>query len=40
MENGDETIVLWLNQVTINKRNSIAKVKIDAHLTPYLFNFG
>lgn len=35
-----ETLVGWLDRVTTNKRNGIAKVRIDDRLAPYLFNMG
>lgn len=37
LENGDETVVGWLDRVTTNKRSGIAKVRIDDRLAPYLF---
>lgn len=40
LENGDETVVGWLDRVTTNKRSGIAKVRIDDRLAPYLFNLG
>ena len=38
LDDGSETIVRWLDRVTTNKRNGIAKIKIDDRLAPYLFD--
>lgn len=40
LDNGDETVVGWLDRVTTNKRSGIAKVRIDDRLAPYLFDLG
>lgn len=40
LDNGDETIVAWLDRVTTNKKSGIAKVRIDDRLAPYLFDLG
>lgn len=40
LDNGDETVVGWLERVTTNKRSGIATVRIDDRLAPYLFNLG
>ncbi len=38
LEDGSETVVRWLDRVTTNKRNGIAKIRIDDRLAPYLFD--
>lgn len=38
LEDGSETVVGWLDRVTTNKRNGIAKIRIDDRLAPYLFD--
>ncbi len=38
LEDGSETTVGWLDRVTANKRNGIAKIRIDDRLAPYLFD--
>lgn len=40
LDNGDETVVGWLDRVTTNKRSGIARVRIDDRLAPYLFDLG
>jgi plasmid replication initiation protein len=38
LPDGSETTVGWLAKATTNKRNGIAKIRIDEDLAPYLFD--
>lgn len=38
LDDGSETTVAWLAKATTNKRNGIAKIRIDEDLAPYLFD--
>lgn len=38
LEDGTETVVRWFDRVSTNKRNGIAKIRIDDRLAPYLFD--
>lgn len=38
LEDGSETVVGWLDQVTTNKKSGLAHIRIDDRLIPYLFD--
>jgi len=37
-DDGAETVVSWLERVTVNKHSGIVEIRLDDRLVPYLFN--
>ena len=38
MQDGSETVVSWIDRVTINKGSGMVNIRIDERLAPYLFD--